>query len=86
MITSNETIFALNYFSINQTCQLFYTNISSILIQFNFNATLIFINQSIVSTKYNQITYTSQTAVSTSSTPLLSSTASSTTAPVAACQ
>ncbi|CAF4165514.1 unnamed protein product, partial [Adineta steineri] len=30
-----------------------------------------------------QITYTSQTAVSTSSTPLLSSIASSTTAPVA---
>ena len=46
MIKSNDSISALNYFPINQTCQLFYLNASSILIEFYLNSSFIFINQS----------------------------------------
>jgi hypothetical protein len=46
MISSNEFIFALNYFQTNQTCQLFNYNTSSIFIQINFNSSFIFMNQS----------------------------------------
>ncbi|CAF1326390.1 unnamed protein product, partial [Adineta steineri] len=42
----NGLISALNYFSSNQTCQLFDYNISSVLIKRNLNSTFIFINQS----------------------------------------
>jgi hypothetical protein len=49
MIILNGRISALNYFSTNQTCQLFNYNTSSILIQSYFNASLIFINQSAIS-------------------------------------
>ncbi len=54
MITSNGWISALNYFLTNQTCQLFNYNASSILIQYYFNASLIFINQSAISIKIVQ--------------------------------
>jgi hypothetical protein len=46
MIKTNQQISALNYFQTNNTCQLFYPNTTSILIQFSLNSTLIFINQS----------------------------------------
>ncbi|CAF1266076.1 unnamed protein product [Adineta steineri] len=48
MINSNGTISTLNYFSANQTCQLFYTSFTSILIEFNANSSLIFMNQSAI--------------------------------------
>ncbi|CAF0940196.1 unnamed protein product [Adineta steineri] len=42
----NGLVSALNYFSSNQTCQLFDYNISSVLIKRSLNSTFIFINQS----------------------------------------
>ena len=49
MIKSNQTISALNYLSLNQTCQVFYTNGSSIVVGYNLNSTLMFVNQSSIS-------------------------------------
>ena len=49
MIQSNQTISVLNYFSFNQTCQVFYTNGRSIVIGYNLNSTLMFVNQSSIS-------------------------------------
>ncbi|UJR19334.1 hypothetical protein I4U23_022463 [Adineta vaga] len=46
MINSNNSISALNYYLNNQTCQLFSLHITSIYIQYNLNASLLFINQS----------------------------------------
>jgi hypothetical protein len=46
MTMSNALIKSLNYFQINQTCQLFNSNISSITIELNFNSSFIFLNQS----------------------------------------
>jgi len=51
MTMSNALITALNYFQINQTCQLFNSNISSITIELNFNSSFIFINQSEINSK-----------------------------------
>ncbi|CAF3868456.1 unnamed protein product [Adineta steineri] len=48
MIQSNGIISTLNYFSTNETCQLFYTNFTSILIEFDLNSSLIFMNQSAI--------------------------------------
>jgi hypothetical protein len=55
MVQLNGLLSALNYFQANQTCQLYSYNISSILIQFNSNACLIFINQSVISIESIQI-------------------------------
>ncbi|CAF1417266.1 unnamed protein product [Adineta steineri] len=49
LVKSNELVSALNYFEANQTCQLFYSNKNSILIQFYINSSLTFINQSSIS-------------------------------------
>ncbi|CAF4281370.1 unnamed protein product, partial [Adineta steineri] len=49
MIKVNDLISALNYFPINQTCQLFRSNMSTIYIEFYSNSTLIFLNQSSIS-------------------------------------
>ncbi|CAF4266616.1 unnamed protein product [Adineta steineri] len=49
MITSNKLVSALNYFQINQTCQLYSSNLSLISIEFYLNSTFIFINQSSIS-------------------------------------
>ncbi|CAF0838789.1 unnamed protein product [Adineta steineri] len=72
MIDSNGIISTLNYFSTNQTCQLFYTNFTSILIEFSLNSSLIFMNQSAIFIAQNQIASTttplsSSTSISTSS-------------------
>ncbi|CAF1167386.1 unnamed protein product [Adineta steineri] len=48
MIQSNQSITALNYFSINQTCQLLISNITSSSIQFNLYTSLIFFNQTLI--------------------------------------
>ena len=55
IIRSNGSFCALNYFSTNQTCQLFASNLDPMTIQFNMNSLLIFINRSslaIVSRKW----------------------------------
>ncbi|CAF1391039.1 unnamed protein product [Adineta steineri] len=49
LVKSSELVSALNYFEANQTCQLFYSNKNSILIQFYINSSLTFINQSSIS-------------------------------------
>ena len=46
MINSNSSIAALNYYPNNQTCQLFSSRITSIYVQLNPNATLLYLNQS----------------------------------------
>ncbi|CAF1124276.1 unnamed protein product [Adineta steineri] len=53
MIQSNTLISAINYFSQNQTCQLFSSNNNSMIIEYQVNSTLIFINQSIISIQTN---------------------------------
>jgi len=49
MMQSNGLVSAINYFQTNQTCQLFNYNISAIFIQYYFNSSFIFINQSWIS-------------------------------------
>ncbi|CAF4234331.1 unnamed protein product [Adineta steineri] len=49
MIKVNDSISALNYFSTNQTCQLFRSNISTIYIEFYSNSFFLFLNQSSIS-------------------------------------
>ncbi|CAF4263481.1 unnamed protein product, partial [Adineta steineri] len=49
MIKVNDSISALNYFSTNQTCQLFRSNMSTIFVEFYLNSTIIFLNQSSIS-------------------------------------
>ncbi|CAF0861295.1 unnamed protein product [Adineta steineri] len=46
MIKLNDSISALNYFSTNQTCQLYRSNISTIYVEYYLNSTIIFLNQS----------------------------------------
>ncbi|CAF0979413.1 unnamed protein product [Adineta steineri] len=53
MTQSNTLISAINYFSQNQTCQLFFSNNNSMIIEYQVNSTLIFINQSIISIQTN---------------------------------
>ncbi|CAF1090207.1 unnamed protein product [Adineta steineri] len=53
MTQSNALISAINYFSQNQTCQLFFSNNNSMIIEYQVNSTLIFINQSIISIQTN---------------------------------
>ncbi|CAF0889125.1 unnamed protein product [Adineta steineri] len=65
MIDSNGIISTLNYFSTNQTCQLFYTNFTSILIEFSLNSSLIFMNQSAIFIAQNQITSATTSAATT---------------------
>jgi hypothetical protein len=55
MMQSNGLGSAINYFQTNQTCQLFYYNISSIFIQYYFNSSFIFINQSWISITNSKI-------------------------------
>jgi hypothetical protein len=55
MIQWNGLVSAVNYFQTNQTCQLFNYNISSIFIQWNFNSSFIFINQSWISITNSKI-------------------------------
>ncbi|UJR29737.1 hypothetical protein I4U23_017285 [Adineta vaga] len=54
MMKLNGTIIALNYFQINNTCQLFISNNNSFLIQYNSNSSFIFINQSSISITVSQ--------------------------------
>jgi hypothetical protein len=56
MAKSNELISALNYFQTNETCQLFFYNINLIFIEYYFDSTLMFINQSSISVKAIQST------------------------------
>ncbi|CAF0736736.1 unnamed protein product [Adineta steineri] len=49
MIKANDAISALNYFSANQTCQLYRSNSSTIYVEFSLNSTIIFLNQSSIS-------------------------------------
>ncbi|CAF4184423.1 unnamed protein product, partial [Adineta steineri] len=79
MITSNGMLSTLNYFSRNQTCQLFYTNYTSILIEFSLNSWLIFMNQSAIFIAQNQITSTTTPSSSSSSSSTSISSTSSTT-------
>ncbi|UJR34847.1 hypothetical protein I4U23_027628 [Adineta vaga] len=60
MIEFNESISALNYFSVNQTCQLFSSNNNSIKIQLHLDSLLILINQSL-QTNYLYVDATSTT-------------------------
>ncbi|CAF1003793.1 unnamed protein product [Adineta steineri] len=46
MIKVNDAICALNYFSTNQTCQLYRSNSSTIFVEFHLNSTIIFLYQS----------------------------------------
>jgi hypothetical protein len=55
MMQSNGLGSAINHFQTNQTCQLFYYNISSIFIQYYFNSSFIFINQSWISITISKI-------------------------------
>jgi hypothetical protein len=55
MMQWNGLVSAINYFQTNQTCQLFNYNISSIFIQYNFNSSFIFINQSWISITNSKI-------------------------------
>jgi len=55
MMQSNGLGAAVNYFQTNQTCQLFNYNISAIFIQYNFNSSFIFINQSWISITNSKI-------------------------------
>ncbi|CAF4191357.1 unnamed protein product [Adineta steineri] len=75
MIKVNDSISALNYFSTNQTCQLYRSNISTIYVEFYLNSTIIFLNQSSISI-LNILEYQPST---TSSTAISSTTSSSTT-------
>ncbi|CAF0736477.1 unnamed protein product [Adineta steineri] len=71
MIKVNDSISALNYFSINQTCQLFRSNASTIYIEFYSNSTFIFLNQSsitILNVQEYQPSTSSLTPTTTSST------------------
>ncbi|CAF3764582.1 unnamed protein product, partial [Adineta steineri] len=65
MIKVNDSISALNYFSTNQTCQLYRSNSSTIYVEFYLNSTIIFLNQSSISI-LNILEYQPST---TSSTP-----------------
>jgi hypothetical protein len=49
MMRSLQLVFALNYFSENQTCQLFVYNNSSVLIESKLNTTFIFTDRSSIS-------------------------------------
>ncbi|CAF1383564.1 unnamed protein product [Adineta ricciae] len=46
MIQSNYSTSAFNYYSNNQTCQLFYSNITFIYVQYQLNTLILFVNQS----------------------------------------
>jgi hypothetical protein len=48
MMKSNELLSAVNYFQINQTCQLYSSNITSVTIEFNLYSDFIFVNQSLI--------------------------------------
>ncbi|CAF4259403.1 unnamed protein product, partial [Adineta steineri] len=78
MIEANDGISALNYFSTNQTCQLFRSNSSTIYVEFYLNSTTIFLNQSSMSISILNIQgYQSSTSSSTST--IIPSTSPSTT-------
>ncbi len=49
MVRLNGLISAMNYFQTNTTCQLYSSNITSVVIEFNLNSSFIFINQSFIS-------------------------------------
>ncbi|CAF1180535.1 unnamed protein product [Adineta steineri] len=68
MINSNGTISTLNYFSTNQTCQLFYANCTSIFIEFNVNSSLIFMNQSAIFIAQKPTTTSTSTTTTTTAT------------------
>ncbi|CAF1424831.1 unnamed protein product [Adineta steineri] len=86
MIKVNDLISALNYFSANQTCRLFPSNISTIFIESYSNSFFLFLNQSSISIlnaqEYQPITSLSPLTIipstSPSSTSRTSSTSSST--------
>ncbi|CAF0932824.1 unnamed protein product [Adineta steineri] len=71
MIQSNGIISTLNYFSTNETCQLFYTNFTSILIEFDLNSTLIFMNQSAIFIALTSSSITLTTTLSPSNTTMI---------------
>lgn len=47
MIEASPSLFALNYFQENHTCKFYYEYRSSVAMKFHFNASFVFINQSI---------------------------------------
>ncbi|CAF1040531.1 unnamed protein product [Adineta steineri] len=74
----------LNYFSTNRSCELFYSNNNSIVIEYNVNSDFIFINQSAISITNKPIitlttTSTTTSTSSSSTTRTTSSTSSSST-------
>ncbi|CAF1219675.1 unnamed protein product [Adineta ricciae] len=86
LMQSNEYISGFNYYLNNRTCEVFFSNQSSLLIESNENANFIFINRSTISIiKSNQIvtstasTSSSSTTSSSSSTTTTTSSSSSTT-------
>ncbi|CAF4196571.1 unnamed protein product, partial [Adineta steineri] len=79
MIEANDGISALNYFSTNQTCQLFHSNISTVYIEFSLNSTIIFLNQSSISISILNIQEYQPTTSSSTPTTISSSTTSQTT-------
>ncbi|CAF1014393.1 unnamed protein product [Adineta steineri] len=80
MMKINVLLSGLNYFSTNETCQLFYSNNNSIIIEFNSNSDFMFINQSVISISTQPIvSLTTTSTTSSSSTTTTSSTTTSTT-------
>ncbi|UJR07405.1 hypothetical protein I4U23_011691 [Adineta vaga] len=63
MIKSNNFISTLNYYSNNQTCHLFYSNTTSIIIDLNYNSSFIFINQSTILITLKTITSSTTTTI-----------------------
>ncbi|CAF4189384.1 unnamed protein product, partial [Adineta steineri] len=88
MIKVNGSISALNYFSTNQTCQLFRSNSSTIYIEFYLNSTFIFLNQSsisILNIQEYQLSTTSSTPTAISSTTSSSSSSTTSTSTTSVC-
>ncbi|UJR11222.1 hypothetical protein I4U23_015404 [Adineta vaga] len=84
MMNFNTLISAINYFSQNQTCQLFSSNNNSITIQYQMNSTLIFINQSTISIQINKV-LTLISSSTSSSTTSSTTTATTTAVPSTIC-
>ncbi|UJR18448.1 hypothetical protein I4U23_005353 [Adineta vaga] len=64
-MSSNQMITSLNYFSNNQTCQLFYANLTAVTFEWDPTSSLIYTNQSTI---FSAIKMTTSTTVSTTTT------------------
>ncbi|CAF1071552.1 unnamed protein product [Adineta ricciae] len=77
MMKTNALLSGLNYFSTNGTCQLFYSNNNSAIIEFNSNSNFMFLNFSAISITNKPIVFLTPT-ITTSSTSSSSTSSSST--------